>query len=64
MSISCLYLQEADISETCLTNCPRKTAEIPFPSANELLTGEDLVVSNALQEHLIKARGSKVQSLN
>lgn len=64
MNISCLYLQEANISETCLTNCPHKTAEIPFPSANGLLIEEDLVVSNGLQEHFIKVRGSKVQSLN
>lgn len=61
MNISCLYLQEANIS---LTNCPHKTAEIPFPSANGLLIEEDLVVSNGLQEHFIKVRGSKVQSLN
>lgn len=31
MNISCLYSQRANVSETCLTNCPLKTAEIPFP---------------------------------
>ena len=64
MDISHLYSQRANISETCLTNCPLRTEEIPFPSANGLLIGEDLEAPNALPEHLIKVCGSKVQSLS